>query len=250
MKTSLKAIVERMVAMVMLTIMLLSFITPGYAAQETWNNGQKVNYVPSSGEQTYKGSAWTNKLIELYQAIFYQNPTLTVSIWDFSVVQLRTIQASLERRGLSKLSAENETLNFKNIDTLTPEAQEEAKILKSLGILTGDSNGYMKLTDPIKKCEAAKVLHIINNKFLKIPSLTSYKPFPDTKGHWAEKSISVAYQINLLVGASSTAYMPDANITLEQTLKIFENEIGYFGILRGRLSPASPLVVIGCTSWS
>jgi hypothetical protein len=238
MKTNFKALSKRIVAMVILVTMLLCFNTFGYAAQEDWNKWQKVSYMPVSGEQTYEGSSWTNYLIELYQAIWYQNPTFPVSKGDFSLVQLRTVQASLERRGLSKLSAENEILDFKDTDTLTVAAQEEIKILKSLGILTGTPEGYMKLDDPIRRCEAAKVLAIMNSQVLKIPSIRSPKQFTDTIGHWAEKNISVAYQMNLLVGVDETTYMPNENITLEQTLKILENEIGYFGITRADVAKA------------
>lgn len=232
MKTNFKGLFRKMTTMVMVITMVLSFATTGFAAQETWNKGQKVSYVPSNSDTTYNASSWSKNLVDLYQLKWYENPTRQVLKGEFMLVQLRTIQASLERRGLDQLSAGKETLSFKDNNTLTASAQEEAKILKSLGMLSGTADGYMKITVPIKRSEAAKVLAVTNSKVLNIPSIRNPKAFNDTKGHWAEKSISIAYQISLLNGMSDTTFKPDESLTLEQTLQILENEIGYFGITR------------------
>jgi len=218
--------------MTLVIIIVLSLATTGFAAQETWNKGQKASYDPLSSDTTYNASDWSKNLVDLYQLKWYESPTRQVFKGEFMLVQLRTIQASLERRGLDQLSANNETLDFKDNNTLTESAQEEAKILKYFGILSGTADGYMKITVPIKRSEAAKVLAVTNSKILDIPSIRNPKAFKDIKGHWAEKSISVAYQISLLNGMSDTAFKPDESLTLEQTLQILENEIGYFGITR------------------
>lgn len=231
MKTNYKGLFQR-TATVALVIMILSLATTGSAAGEIWNKGQKASFVPSSSDTTCSASNWTSSLVDLYQLNWYENPTRRVLKGEFMLVQLRTIQASLERRGLDQLFSNKETLDFKDSNTLTESAQEEAKILKYLGILSGTAEGYMNLTSPIKRSEAAKVLAVTNSKVLDIPSIKNPKAFKDTKGHWAEKSISIAYQISLLNGMSDTIFKPDELLTLEQTLQILENEVGYFGITR------------------
>lgn len=232
MKTNFKSFLKRITTITLVLVMVFSVTTTGFAAQETWNKGQKVNYVASSSDTTYEASEWTKNLVDLYQLKWYEDPTRQVLKGEFMLVQLRIIQASLERQGLDKLSADKEVLSFKDNNTLTASAQEEAKILKSLGILSGNSDGYMNMTAPIKRSEAAKVLAFTNSKVLKIPSVRNSKIFSDTKGHWAERSISIAYQICLLNGISATAFGPNDPLTLEQTLQILENEVGYFGIKR------------------
>jgi hypothetical protein len=238
MKTNFKNLFRRMTTIVIVFLMVFSFTATGYAAQNDWNNGKKVNYVSSSSNSSYKASEWTKNLVDLYQLKWYESPTREVLKGEFMLVQLRTIQSSLKSRGLELLSAPKETLNYKDNKTLTASAQEEAKILKSLGILSGNSDGYMKINVPIKRSEAAKVLAVANCKVLKIPSIRTAKGFVDTKGHWSEKYVSIAYQTALLNGLSSTKFSPEDSLTLEQTLQILENEVGYFGITRADVAKA------------
>lgn len=202
-----------------------------YAAQ-SWNKGAKVNYQPSSKDTVYKTSDWIKNLNELYQMKWYENPTRNVLKGEFMLLQLRTIQASLERRGLELLSDPSILMDFKDYNTLTKSAQEEAKVLYSLGILSGTSNGYMKLENELTRAEAAKILDVTNSKLLKIPTIRAAKTFTDIKGHWAEKNITAVYQTGLLNGVSDTKFNPNANLTIEQAFQILENEVGYYGISR------------------
>lgn len=239
MKTNFMGLTKKVTTFLLVFSMVFISTATSYAAQESvWNKGKKVNYVASSGDSSYKPSGWTKNLVELYKLKWYENPTREVLKGEFMLVQLRTIQASLERRNLTLLSAPKETLNFKDINTLTKSAQEEAKILKSLGILSGTSDGYMKINVPVKRSEAAKVLAVTNSKILNIPSIRTAKLFEDTKGHWAEKSISIAYQTTLINGVSKTKFNPNASLTIEQTLQILENEVGYSGITRADVAKA------------
>ncbi len=224
MKTNLKSILNRMLTLSLVITLAFSLTNSVYAVQEPGNNGEMA--------QTYESSAWTESLVDLYQLDWYENPSRPVLKGEFMLVQLRVIQAALERQGLTTLSGQSESLNFKDNNTLTEPVQEEAKILKSLGILSGTPDGYMALTNPIKRSEAAKVIAGFNNKIFKINSLQSPKVFIDTRSHWSEKNISIAYQISLLNGMSKTACKPDESLTLEQTMQILENEIGYGGIRR------------------
>ncbi|PKM94323.1 MAG: hypothetical protein CVU84_12775 [Firmicutes bacterium HGW-Firmicutes-1] len=238
MKTNLKSLLKRMLTMSLVLTLVFSLTNTTFAEQETWNKGEISSFVPSFEHQTYESSEWTKSLVDLYQLNWYENPSRQVLKGEFMLVQLRVIQAALERQGLTILSVENEILNFKDNDTLPAAVQEEAKILKSLGILSGTPEGYMAMTNPIKRSEAAKVIATFNNKVLSINSIKSPKVFTDTKGHWSEHNISIAYQISLLNGMSNTTFNPDQSLTLEQTLQILENEIGYGGIRRVDIAKA------------
>jgi hypothetical protein len=232
MKTKFKGLFKKSLIMTLVLTLLLSVSNTSFAAQETWNKGEKLSYIPKTSATTYKASDWTKSLVSLYKLTWYETPSRQVLKGEFMLVQLRTIQASLERRNLTVLSASDEKFDFKDKNTLIASAQEEAKILKSLGILTGTSDGYMKIANSIKRSEAAKVISVTNSKILKIPAVKIAKKFTDTKGNWAENSISIAYQIGLMSGVSNTTFEPDKSLTLEQTLQILENEIGYYGITR------------------
>lgn len=239
MKLNFTTQIKKLTVLILVFSMVFSFFTTSYAQQKnTWNNGEKVNYLPINGASLYKPSDWTENLVNLYQLKWYENPTREVLKGEFMLVQLRTIQASLQRRNLPLFDAPKETLDFKDNDTLTKAAQEEAKILKSLGLLSGTSDGYMKINIPIKRSEASKILAVTNSKVLNIPSIRTTKIFEDTKGHWSEKSVSIAYQTTLINGASESKFNPNNSLTIEQTLQILENEVGYFGITRADVAKA------------
>jgi uncharacterized protein YjdB len=234
MKTALKKILT----MVVILTLVLSFTNTVFASEGSWNCGEKVNYVPINENSYYRPSDWTSGLTQEYQLKWYENPMNQVLKGEFMLVELRTIQASLERQGFSRLSANGEILDFVDKNSLVPNAQEEAKILKSLGILSGTPEGYMEMDKPIKRSEAAKVITYMNDRVLKIPASRDAKVFYDTIGHWAESSISYAYQIGLLNGVSDTNFDPDGPLTLEQTFQILENEVGYYGITRQDVAKA------------
>lgn len=237
MKTNFKSFLK--IVTTLLVVFSMVFVCTGSSyATSTWNKGEKVNYVPSSGDTLYKSSDWIKNLDAIYQLKWYEDPTRDVLKGEFMLVQLRTIQASLARRGLPLLSERYMTLDFKDNDTLTQSAKSEAQVLKSLGILSGTLDGYMKVNAPIKRSEAAKIVDVTNSKVLHIPFIRSPKIFQDTKGHWAENSISTVYQITLINGTSESTFSPDDSLTIEQTLQILENEVGYSGIIRADVAKA------------
>lgn len=238
MKKRLKGIFKNIVTSVIVLTLVLSFSGAAFASDGIWNGGEKVNYVPFYGESNYRPSDWTNSLVNTYQLKWYESPTRQVLKGEFMLVQLRTIQASLERQGFNKLSSNGEILNFNDTNTLVSSAQEEAKILKSLGILSGTPEGFMEMSKSITRSEAAKVITYANDRILRIPATRNAKVFYDTTNHWAQGCISYAYQIGLLNGISDTYFDPDGALTLEQTLQILENEVGYYGITREDVAKA------------
>ncbi len=229
----LNSVLTRAIVMVLIITMLLSSASISFAAKETWNNGAKVNYVPASGEKTFKVSAGAKYLTDLYQLSWYQDPAIPVLKGELMWVAYRVINASSERNGLGTLLASKEVLKFKDAGTLSAAAQEIAKYLQSIGVISGNPNGNMELDAKITRAQAAKILAILDKKFLKISSVNTPKGFVDTKGNWSEKNISITHQTNLLTGiANDTNFMPNSYITREDILKILEAMVGHFGILR------------------
>ena len=226
MKTNFRNMFTKIVALVI--IAAFSFSNVGFAAEISWNKGQKINFVPTKGAQTYTSSTWTKSLVDSYKLTWYEKPNRQVLKGEFMLVQLRTIQESLKRRGLNQLSASKETLNFKDINTLTASAQEEAKILKSLGILNGNASGYLKMSNPINRAEAAKVLYYANEQVLKITPYKAIIEYKDINGNWAKEMIKYVGSIGLLKGGTNKLFSPNDPLTLEQVLQILENEIGHY----------------------
>lgn len=237
MKTNFKMLSKKVTALLLAFLMVFAFTAPTYAAQ-TWNKGAKVNYVPVKGDKVYKSSSWAEALAKEYQITWYENPTREVLKGEFMLVQLRTIQASLARRGLPLIFAYNKLDNFKDIGTVTKAAKEEITILNSLGILSGTADGYMNLGNVIKRSEAAKILDVTNKEVLCIAFTRPDKVFKDMKGHWAEKNVSNAYRTTLINGTSETTFSPNQSLTVEQTLQILENEVGFYGITRADVAKA------------
>ena|GEM_PF-1663238 len=179
---------------------------------------QDGNFIPSTSDKLYKSSSGYENLVELYQLNWYEAPTRQISKGEFMSIQLRTLQEAIDRKNASKVTGDKDTLNSDVISTLTASTNQ--------------------INDPIKKFEVANVLASLNSKILKIPVIKITQPFDDTKGHAAQKNMMISYQIGLLNSISTTKFSPESPFTLEQTLQMLENEIGFYGILRTDISKA------------
>lgn len=230
MKNYLKRPVKKVLVFMVIVAVLFTMQPAAFALQVTVKNYAKISYVPNDSEKTFESSAWTKDLVTLYNVKWYEDPTRKVTKGEFMFVELRLLQESLKRRNLKELQPGNVTFNFKDANVLSDSAKQELKILKTYDVLSYSATGYMNLNNTIKKSEAAKVLKILNDKFLKISKKRDAKQFTDIKGSWAEDYINNVYQIGLLNGSSETTFKPDDSITLEQTLQILDNELGYFNV--------------------
>jgi len=135
---------------------VIIFFTPNLinAAAEGFEN--EKNNSTEAIEIIYEPSEWAKDLAKLYQVRWYENPQRHAKKGEFLLVQLRLIQASLERQGLEKLSAKDNILNFKDTNELSKEIKNELKILNYLGVLSGTPEGYMKMDDYLKKSRGSK----------------------------------------------------------------------------------------------
>jgi uncharacterized protein YjdB len=218
------------ILVVMLTIvMLVTFTIPASASASSsvWNGGEKLNFNPLNYHTVYNSSNLSSK----YGLKFYEDPARIILKGEAELLQLRTIQASLERRGLKLLSANGETLNnFYDKDTLVPSAQEEAKILIAIGMLNNDNYGYMNMDQNATRADIAMIVAVTNQSVLGIPIKRNYSQFTDVTYCWAKDYISTAYKIGVMDGINSSEFYPDNTVTLEQMLGILDREVGYYGI--------------------
>lgn len=224
---------KKLLSLVLAIAMLMMFSVPASASSYAngWNGGEKLNFNPLNYHTTYTGSDWSKDLTNKYGLKWYENPTRFVLKGEAMLLQLRTVQASLIRRGYKQISANGETLNnFNDKDSLVPNAQEEAKILKAIGILSGTSNSYMNMSDYTTRAEVAKIVTVMNQSVLGIPVQRSDNPFTDISYNWAKDYITQAYQTGIMDGVESNRFYPDNAITLERLLDTIDNEVGYYGI--------------------
>lgn len=173
--------------------------TANHDYDEARKKGEKLNYVPSSGEVSYNPSEGIKNLTDLYKLKWYENPTRQVTKGEFMLLQLRTINASLKRQNRDKLTIiSDKKFNFNDKDTLCEAAQEEMKIFNSMGILTADQYGNMNLDNSIKRDEATKMVAQIDS-FLRI---------------------------GMLNDSNDTNSDSDSTIKLEEILQILDKEVG------------------------
>jgi uncharacterized protein YjdB len=196
-----------------------------------WNGGEKINFNPLKYHKEYNSSDAAKDLVNKYGLKWYEDPARFVFKGEAMLLQLRTIQASLQRRGATLLSANGETLsNYKDVSTLVPAAQEEAKILKAIGILQSTNNSYMNMNQYTTRGEVAKIVAVTNQSVMGIPELKDPPSFVDINNHWSKDYIIHAYRVGLMSGVTSLNFYPDNAVTLEQLFIILNNQVGYYGI--------------------
>jgi uncharacterized protein YjdB len=224
---------KKFLTLVLVIVISVMFNATAFAStfSNGWNGGEKLNFSPLVNQGVYNSSDWSKDLVNKYGLKWYEDPTRSTLKGEVMLVQLRTIQASLKRRGYTPLSANGETLtNFKDKDSLSQNVQEELKILKSIGVLSGDSNNYMNLDYYITRAEASKVITFTNASVLGIAAKRNDVAFTDTVNHWGKPYISYAYQIGVMDSITYTLFYPDSAISIEQVLDILDNEVGYYNI--------------------
>ncbi|MDD2376958.1 MAG: Ig-like domain-containing protein [Clostridia bacterium] len=224
---------KKVLTLILALVISVVFTVPAFASSflNGWNGGEKLNFSPMYNQSTYDSSYWSKDLVNKYGLTWYENPTRLTLKGEVMLLQLRTIQTSLARRGYSQLDANGQTLtNFIDKDSLVYSVQEEAKILKSIGLLPINNNSYMNLDYYSTRAEVAKGITAVNKSVLGISAIRSDNTFLDTTNHWAKDYISYAYQIGIMNGVNSSMFYPDNAVSIEQLLDIMDNEVGYYGI--------------------
>ena len=224
---------KKFLTLILALVISVVFTVPAFASSflNGWNGGEKLNFSPVVNQNAYTASYWSQDLVNKYGLTWYESPTRFTLKGEVMLLQLRTIQAALRRQGYPELNANGQTLtNFIDTDSLVYSAQEEAKILKSIGILPADNNLYMNMDYYSTRAEVAKMITAANQSVLGISAVRIDNAFTDTTNHWAKGYISYAYQIGVMDGVNSSMFYPDNAVSIEQLLDIMDNEVGHYGI--------------------
>lgn len=112
---------------------------------------------------------------------------------------------------------------FANEALYTQEIQND---LNTLGIMTGDENGNLNLSDNITRAEATKLICVAGNLYIK--DNNDAVIFPDVPlEHWAHKYISAAYEAGIVKGDENGLFNPENNVTNEEFIKMTICLLGY-----------------------
>jgi uncharacterized protein YjdB len=227
---------NKLLALALLVVMLFSlvFTTTAFAAYDNgdnvWNSGVKVNFVPYNGQKEFRGSDWSSNTYQNLGVRWFQNPLAYANRWQGTVFFLRIIQAANDRQNYARLQNNGYVLNFEDKGMLYPDAQNEAQIMVSLGVLKGYPDGYMKPDLLLTRAEMAKIDTMYNDTILRIPATRGTPNFTDTQYHWAKEFISYAYQCGFVNGDNQYNFGPDRNVTIEELVQTGINIIGSYGI--------------------
>jgi len=174
----------------------------------------------SVSAKSYEVSGWFEDVNDELELTWSENPKANVSKGEFMFSFLRMIQASHVRNDEPVLKSDTD-LDFKDVDELNDNEQDEARILVDLGVLNG-YKGYMNMDNDVTRAEAAKILFYFNEEF-DLDIVRSSPDFEDTDDHWAQTYINFAYRIEMVNGRSDEIYDPEGNLTIQEMIQIMYN---------------------------
>ncbi len=97
--------------------------------------------------------------------------------------------------------------------------------LFNLGIMVGDEDGDLRLSDTITRAEAVKMICTAGNINIYVAEENT---FPDvSENHWAYKFICAAKANDIINGDENGNFNPEAPITNEEIVKILVCLLGY-----------------------
>lgn len=102
--------------------------------------------------------------------------------------------------------------------------EDQQTKLFQLGIMSGDTNGDLRLSDPITRAEAAKMICIAGG----LDYDKTISSFADVSpSHWAYPYIGAAQVANIIFGDENARFYPDSQITNEEIVKMIVCLLGY-----------------------
>lgn len=104
----------------------------------------------------------------------------------------------------------------------------QAARLANLGIMNGDPDGNMRLTDTVTRAEAAKMLCMAKATEDEIKSEEITDTFPDvSEEHWAYHYISYAKKLGIINGDENGNFNPESDISNAEIAKEIVVLLGY-----------------------
>lgn len=127
--------------------------------------------------------------------------------------------------GLATMASATE---YKDADKIAADYDEAVKVLDLIETMQGYPNGEFRPTANITREEAAKLIAIFDNKDADISTYyTSINPFADEKGRWGESYVGYGYRAGIIAGMNANTFVPTANVTGTQFLKMALVTLGY-----------------------
>ncbi len=104
------------------------------------------------------------------------------------------------------------------------------QIVGTLGIMTGDASGDLKLSSYLTRAEYAKILVNASTYKDSVASSSNVSPFKDVSySHWAAGYIKTAAQNGWITGYLDGTYRPNNYLTLEEAVTAALKLLGYSG---------------------
>lgn len=92
------------------------------------------------------------------------------------------------------------------------------------GVIEGDADG-LRLEENVTRAEMARIIVSLGGKKITAKEDTI---FSDVKAsHWASGYIKEAYNCGIIAGMGNGTYLPENNVTYEQTIKMLVCALGY-----------------------
>ncbi len=102
------------------------------------------------------------------------------------------------------------------------------QVIRSTGIMVGDTSGNMHLDQSVTRAEYAKMLVAASSYKDKVAGTSNVSPFKDVPyTHWAAGYVKTAVQQGWLTGYLDGSYKPDQTVTLEETATGCLKLLGY-----------------------
>lgn len=107
----------------------------------------------------------------------------------------------------------------------TAYASDYLTELAEYGVMEGDTDGNLRLEDNVTRAEMARIIVSLSGKKITAKEDTV---FSDVKAsHWACGYIKEAYNSGIIAGMGNGTYLPENNVTYEQTIKMLVCALGY-----------------------
>lgn len=216
---------KKIISIIVSTIIATQSMIAGAVAQHSFV-GDYEEFAPYRNDKEYKASTWMRDVLRKYDIEFYQNPKEPATRGEVFLLLLRATQETLEERGYRPISSYtgNSTTEFKDLSSIVEIAQEEAMILKHLGILQGDETGKMNFKNYITRAEFSAILTRFNETFFRFHGTREAKNFIDVPTNsWYKNFVSYSYQIELMNGITYNMFNPLGNVTIEEVIKVLDN---------------------------
>ena len=114
------------------------------------------------------------------------------------------------------------------IPVMAADDSEILGVLAALGVMNGDENGNLNLSDSVTRAQFAKMVVAASAYGDKGGESSGVSPFSDVKyNHWAAGYVATARDAAWLNGYLDGTFKPDKTVTLSEAVTVLEKLLGY-----------------------